>query len=321
MNSNTPIISNPEDGAPMGPAKKFLFETSFDVEELPLETVEDEAEEVEPEEIIPTFSEEEVTAAREEGFATGKEEGINEASAATERQIVGLLNTLMEHFKELFNAQEKADSSILDSAISVAVAIARKAFPTLNERHGMEEIERMVDIALKNILDEPQVTLYTSPDLADTLSKRLGALTTQAGFKGKIQVLADETISAGDCRAEWSGGGAKRNMDELWQEIDEIVERNLSGKPVTTALTENTDEPVDGSAIGDMELDPEDAILSPEEDEAPATDMATSPSPEEAPDMSPETDPDPQAITPDDAPDTSLDEPGDEDTQPDPEDI
>ena len=49
--------------------------------------------------------------------------------------------------------------------------------------------------------------------------------TAQAAFKGEFAIVA-----AGDCRVECESGGSKRDMDLLWQEIDEIVERNLSGE-------------------------------------------------------------------------------------------
>ena len=60
--------------------------------------------------------------------------------------------------------------------------------------------------------------------------------TAQAAFKGEFAIVA-----AGDCRVECEAGGSKRDMDLLWQEIDEIVERNLSGLMDTSGQTPKTE--------------------------------------------------------------------------------
>lgn len=229
MNTDTQNTNDREDPSPMSAVRKFLFDRSFDEEEeLDEEEIEEEVEEAEPEVIVPTFSEEEMKAAREEAFASGKEEGINEAAAATEREIVGALEKLGGKFGELFKSQEEADSSILESAISVAVAITRKVFPTLNEQNALKEIERMVTLTMEKILEEPRIIVYVNPELTGPLTERLGGLAEKADYKGEVEVAAADDMPPGDCRVEWSGGGAKRNMDELWQEIDGVVERNLS---------------------------------------------------------------------------------------------
>jgi len=226
-------VNSPEDPAAMGAIRKFLFDRVFDVEEAP--EVEDETpdadEEAEPEVVVPTFSEEELKAAREDSFAAGKAEGFNEAAAATEQQIAALLEKLSQQFDGLFKAQEAADAAILENAISVACAIARKVFPALNERGALTEIEQIAVMAMAKILEEPEVIIIVNPEIEAALNERLGTLVAQAGYKGEVKIIADEGIVPGDCRIEWNGGGANRDMDALWQEIDEIVERNLSGNP------------------------------------------------------------------------------------------
>ncbi|MBC8339397.1 MAG: hypothetical protein ISR51_06550 [Rhodospirillales bacterium] len=232
-NGGVPAVSTPEETAAMAAPRKFLFEHSFDLEtpkpdEKP-DAESEEAEELEPEIIVPTFSEEEMQAARTEAFAKGKEEGISEAAAAMERDILSALQKVEGQFTELFKSQVEADTSILDSAISVATGIARKIFPALNAQGALVEIEHMVAQALEKIIDEPSVAITIHPDLEEILKERMDALTAQAGFKGQIRILVSEDVAQGDCRVEWEGGGARRDVDGLWQEIDEIVERNLSG--------------------------------------------------------------------------------------------
>ena len=229
LEPGTSPMSSPEDSTSMTEVRKFLFDNSFDVVEEPEEETEEENEEAEPEEVVPSFSEEELNAAKEEAFAAGKEEGIQEAAATTEREILGSLSALGGRFGEVFKAQDEANASILENAISVAASIAQKVFPHLNEKHGLGEIERMVVTTIEKILEEPRIVVYLNPEMVGPFTERLSALTAQASYKGEVQVVAGEDIPSGDCRVVWGGGGATRDTAELWREIDEIVERNLAG--------------------------------------------------------------------------------------------
>ena len=334
MNADTHNGNSAEDQSPMTAVRKFLFERSFDDEEPEVvDEQEHEEEEEEPKEVVPTFSEEEVNAAREEGFTAGKEEGIREAAEATERDILAVMGQLGEKFSDLFKAKETADAVVLDSAISVAVGIARKIFPALNDKNALGEVERMVVKTLEHLLEEPFVTIYLNSGLLAPFEERIEALKTQAGFKGEVKITAGEDIAPGDCRIEWSGGGAKRDSAELWQKIDEIVERNLSGETQEAVAAPEASEPEtaapapsvssDGdieaetgaeapeTETADMEPAPEDAIVEPSTEE-------TVDPPAEAPAQEPldhAAEPH-QPKPPEDAPDT----PGADDTQTDQED-
>jgi len=262
VQNDTAIIDPAEDQMSMPEVRKFLFDRSFDPEVAEVAEIEEKPTE-EPEEAqAPTFSEEEMQAARDESFAAGMEEGVRKAAEATEHQIQETLKAVDGRIGELFAAEERAHTEVMDNAIAVAVGITRKIFPTLHERHGLEEIERMVVMAVERILDDPKIVIYVNGDLAAALEERVAGLATEAGFKGEIEIVAAEGLPAGDCRVEWTGGGAVRDLGELWQEIDEIVERNLAGtaesaeettpeesaESVKAPIEASVDDPVDGAA-------------------------------------------------------------------------
>ncbi len=301
----------------MGAIRKFLFDTIFDVEEAPEDKHEttDEEEEAEPEVVVPTFSEEEMKAAREESFATGKAEGVNEAAEATERLISASLEKLSQQFDSLFKAQEEAGDAIMENAISIACGITRKVFPALNQQGALGEIERIAVMSLEKILEEPQVIIAVNPELEAALNERLGALTAQAGYKGEIKIIADDDIVPGDCRIEWSGGGARRDMDAMWQEIDEIVERNLSENPETSP--ETSPETAPETAPGTSKAAPEAPSETAGDDEVKAdTGEVSGERGEAAPEQAADTDQEPQPGSSEETPET----PGNEDTTTDQED-
>ena len=83
----------------MTATEKFLFDFDFDRPTVNDEGVdelnEEDAINLEPEIIIPTFSEEDMNAAREDGFARGKEEGVKETLESIVQQTATVLETIV----------------------------------------------------------------------------------------------------------------------------------------------------------------------------------------------------------------------------------
>ena len=83
--------------------KEFLFDFDFDDIQL-MEEIDQAASEkeilndddvlVEPDAIAPTYSEEDLLAARQEGFAVGKEEGVKETLSGVENTMSQILDTI-----------------------------------------------------------------------------------------------------------------------------------------------------------------------------------------------------------------------------------
>ena len=81
---------------------------------------------------------------------------------------------------------------------------------------------------LHRVLDEPRIVFRVADDLLDNLSGRIDAMARQAGFHGKVVLLADSGLGASDCRIEWADGGAERDMTRFWAEIDETAKRAVA---------------------------------------------------------------------------------------------
>jgi len=256
----------------MAPAEKFMFDRSFDVEEeLPEEIEELDDLEEEPEEVAPTFSEGELIVARDKAFVTGKEEGVQEASEAIERQIHETLEVIGTRFEDLLRVQSEFNVETFKDSILVATGIARKYFPTLSQENGLEAIENMVGKILREIMEEPRVTVHVHPDLQDPLNDRLAPIIAEAGFEGRVVVMDDEAAIFGDCRVEWSSGAAERSAEERRGEIEEIIARNMAAANV--------------SVYGEEEAEPElaeepstpEIPVEAEEDAAPEIDETAAP--------------------------------------------
>lgn len=225
--------------------QKYLFDTDFaeeiivskktPVAESPLEesVANEEAVEEELPPPPPTFSEEEVAAAREEGFQAGRSAALQDVTTALEQHTTDSLAALQIQLKSIAEVQEKHFEETLQMAVGIAAVIVHKLYPRLEDMHAVKEIEMMVRDAIQNVYDRPLITIRINPALQQEIERRMKPILQDLGFKGEISVISSDDVSSGDCHVVWENGGVIRNTAEIWQKIDEIIERNL-GPDATT---------------------------------------------------------------------------------------
>ncbi len=220
----------------MADIRKYMFDMDFDPpthrhapRDLP------EPEEV-PEEVIDElpsassvmFSEEELNLARDGAYEEGRQAGQAEATETTERQTAGALLTIATRMDELASRQAEANDEALRNAVRVAQAVLKKILPAACETHGFEEVTRVVEDVVGHLLDEPRIIVRVAAGLIEAVQGRLEAAAESHGFEGRVVVQADARLQPGDCRVEWTDGGAERDLARLLAEVDATIERSLA---------------------------------------------------------------------------------------------
>ncbi|WP_420348851.1 FliH/SctL family protein [Pelagibius sp.] len=229
---------------------KFLFETSFEPNVLSGAAQARAAEEAEPEEPpAPTFSEEELAAAKQASFAEGKAIGEAEAERGIAQRTAEQLAQLSAKFEALSTEMnEKVDTTHRET-LTAAMAVVRKLFPRLSESQAQTEIQAVVEDCLERLRDEPRLVVRAADQDLDALKLHLDGCVKRSGFNGALVFLADDRLSPGDIRVEWADGGAERDLAALWREIDAIIERTLGheteaqGKASKAAEPQAAEEP------------------------------------------------------------------------------
>ncbi len=210
-----------ETGSRMSMSAKFLFDTSFDPEDM------DRSGMPGRKPAKPKFGEEDLEKARTDGFAAGKESGRQEVLQSIEQQISTALNAISGQLTGLSQAQVQASERQARSAVEAALTVMRKMFPHLANRHGLAEIESLVCDCLERLRTEPRIVIRVADSLLDRVEQRVSQLAACAGFDGKIVFLSQEGLHPGDIRVEWADGGAERDSDRLWHKIDQIIARTI----------------------------------------------------------------------------------------------
>lgn len=225
--------------------EKFLFQTSFETAAITRAAEAKVAEEAAAEEPpAPTFSEEELAAAKRAAFAEGKAAGIAEAESGIARRTEERLAALTERFGSLVNDINCKIAESHKEMLLASMTVVRKLFPRLSVSEGMNEAQAVVEDCLERLREEPRMVVRAADQDLDGLKDHLDSCIQRSGFNGKLVFLADDRLTPGDIRVEWADGGAERDQGALWQEIDGIIERTFDApqeKPGKTTETSADD--------------------------------------------------------------------------------
>ena len=229
--------------------RKFTFDNDFD-RPKPAPKPEPEPVVVEappPPPPPPMFSEEELAAsvaeARKSGLAEGTAKGRAEATAQIEKQTANALQAIGNHFAAIDREVQASAGALSETAVELSLAMTRRLFPELARRHGLAEIEGLLGRSLDMLKTEPRFTVRVASDQREALVERIDALAGQRGFEGRVMVVADDALKAGDCRIEWAQGGMIRSAADIWKGIEAAMEQalvseNSSGESAAPAAHE-----------------------------------------------------------------------------------
>lgn len=223
--------------------ERFLFDTDFEIADPAADAGAAEAEAAEEEEDAeaeqpqPEYFEEDVTRAREEGhtsghaegYAEGLEAGKQDEQAKAEHAAAEALNRVGEQMAQLVGGLGAAEERRDRETLTVAVRLVSKLYPALHRRHGLKEIEAVLSDCLNRLRENPRVVVRVAPARAEVLQGRIEALSAKAGYEGKVLVVSDEDLPDGDVRVEWSEGGAERDQQRVWREVEEALTRAVEG--------------------------------------------------------------------------------------------
>ncbi len=252
--------------------EKFLFDRIFDELEpikvaKPIDGgIEDKSLLMpEPEIEIPTYSEEDVAQARQEGLNAGKEEARAETLNGIEMKISDSLDVIGNRLANLNQIQADSIARISEDAASLAFAVAKKIFPVLNEKGALEEVTTVIEDVLQRLVQEPRISIKVAIEQSEKIKERVDNYVQEKGFDGNISVIGEENLSLGDVTIEWSDGSASRNSASLIEEIDDIIAQNLGISAVSEAQSiEDTPK-----------YTAEDVVLEPAGDTNETADLST----------------------------------------------
>lgn len=187
----------------------------------------------EPEIVVPpppTFSEDELAAAKAEAYAQGKKDGLEEARLSREKFVADQLQKIAKDFAALFAAESVREALFESESVRLARTAFARIFPALNQRHGLEEVNRVVAAALENCRGLPEIVIEIHPDYVEDVRQHIAKAADPLSAGGICRIAGNDSLAAGDCRLSWQDGGCVRSAAAIYAKIDVIFDEALADR-------------------------------------------------------------------------------------------
>jgi flagellar assembly protein FliH len=178
----------------------------------------------------PTFSEAELEAARQEAYARGKRDALEEARISREKFVADLIQKISREFATLFAAESARNAQYEAESVYLARAAFSRMFPALNERHGLQEVESIIIRTLENVRNLPEIVIEVHPDYVESVQAHLAVTGQDLAAAGKCRVAGNESLDKGGCRLAWQDGGGSRSADAIAAQIMQVFEQTLADR-------------------------------------------------------------------------------------------
>lgn len=208
----------------MSKDKKFFFDKHiFDAPEK-----EEIAEDLPPP--PPTFSEDELSAAKDMSFEQGRMQGQREQVESREQFVAVTLDTIAQNFSHLFAAETIRESIFEKESLRLVLAALDLLSPLVRERLGAEDVRKVIEETLSAHRKTKEITIRVPQGLKGEIETLITRIRRDEHDEVLWRVLEDVSLSSGDCTLEWSDGGAVRDSVRTARDIRKNLE-NLLGEP------------------------------------------------------------------------------------------
>jgi flagellar assembly protein FliH len=166
----------------------------------------------------------------QDAYRSGAAAAETRAAAEAQRSLAATLAASTAGFDRLLAALSALEARLEAEAVDVAVTVARKLVPELIAREPLAELTALANECFRHLVGIPHLAVRTSEALYEKTRETLTALARERGFEGRLVVLADPGIAAGDCRIEWADGGMVRDRRSTEAAIAEMITRYLDAR-------------------------------------------------------------------------------------------
>jgi len=204
--------------------KKFLFDKNiFDAPEK-----DDVIEDLPPP--PPTFSEDELSAAKDMAFERGRIEGQKEQTESREQFVAVTLDTIAQNFSKLFAAETIRESIFEKESLRLSIAALDLLFPVMTQKLGAEEVRKVIEETLSAHRKNKEITIRVPEGMKGEIETLITRIRRDEHEEVLWRVLEDAGLTKGDCTLEWSDGGAVRDSVRTARDIRQNLE-SLLGSP------------------------------------------------------------------------------------------
>jgi flagellar assembly protein FliH len=171
-----------------------------------------------------------LAAAEARGLHAGMNAAEAQARTEAERRLALAFERIAGGVEQLRASLERVEGKFEAEAVEVALAVGRKLAADLIAKEPFAEICALADQCFREMISAPHIVVRVSADLYSDAKQRLEDIARARGFEGRLVVMSEGDIAAGDCRIEWADGGLKRDRAMTEAAIAEAVGRYITAR-------------------------------------------------------------------------------------------
>ncbi len=171
-----------------------------------------------------------LAAARTAGIAEGRRLAGAEAEARFAAQSAPLAAAISAHLA-------KIDAAIVEyeaAAATLAMTVARSLASNLVAAQPLEEVHALFKDCIGQLHTAPHLAIRLNDAIVEVAQERLEPIAAQTGYEGRLIIIGDPDISAGDCRIEWAEGSIVRSLADIDATVHEKVTRYIAARSAAT---------------------------------------------------------------------------------------
>jgi flagellar assembly protein FliH len=187
------------------------------------------------------FTEEDLEAVRDRAFKQGLEVGARDGFERGQQALRQSVEAQQTQALAAVEAALNSAGSRLDAlctkleqdTVRVVTALVGRLAPPLLDAVAEAELDNLLAEVLAAAVGQPVLDLRLAPPAAERLRPQMDDLAAKAGFRGKINIIADATQPAGAARADWGSGGAEHSPRSLERQLGDAVAIAISRLTIT----------------------------------------------------------------------------------------
>lgn len=211
------------------------------------------------EEQVPTFSEEELEAAKNSAYAEGKRDGLKEAADSREQHIAQTLARIAQSFTSLFSAESYRERQYEEESLSLLRTAINRLLPNMNKRLGSDELKQIIEKTLKGQSGLSEIMVHVHPDEVTDIQALLERNWPEGTNAPSYSVLGETAFETGQCSITWADGGMVRDpnalIEAMARQVNGLIDRktgvsepennaiNKEGSAESSDIIENEEEP------------------------------------------------------------------------------
>lgn len=163
-------------------------------------------------------------AAIDKAYQDGLTAGQNAARSEHAAMLAQAQATIATRMAEIKQKLDQDIRLIEDRAGRLALHFAKSLTIQMIEQHPTKLVEAAFTKCLGLAGQTPNLTINTSPEIADELRENLKQKGQESGFRGEIHVIRNSAFSGSAVTIEWTDGGLNFDLARISAAVEDLAQ-------------------------------------------------------------------------------------------------